>query len=413
MSDFISLFAGSGGLDIGLEMAGWRCRYATDIDADAVATMRANKKAGIRLSGGHAFENTDIQRKDITKLSGAEILAAAGARRGDIPLIAGGPPCQSWSSAGHQLGFDDPRGRLWSDFVRLAKELDARWLVFENVRGLLTARGSDGVPGSALQTIRAKLLEVGFHTTVSLLNAADYGVPQRRVRLFIVGYREGDAPDFPTPTHSKDATDCGLKPWVSLEAALSSIDPVHDDEIIRPTGKIALELADIPAGSGVKSMGKREATRPGGHWGYKQGAFVADPTLPSRTVTASSQQDWLRDPVHGLRRLCPRECAAIQTYPASYQFPVKRSAQYRLIGNSVPPMLAAVVGRELMQSASGASANEAVRLATTDSRSLSLAPLPPKLQAAISYTMREELRNGQSRREAPSRRKRRMSDVDL
>lgn len=258
--DFVSLFSGAGGLDLGLEQAGWRCRYASDIDDDAVRTMEANQVSG------RAFLGTAIKRADVTRLSGKEILAAAGLARGSVPLLAGGPPCQSWSSAGHQLGFDDPRGRLWADFLRLARELDTRWLLFENVRGLLTARGPDGVPGSALAIIRHKLLEAGFHTTVSLLNAADFGVPQRRVRLFIIGYRDGDEPRFPIASHSKTPHDAARRPWVSLGEALASIERVRPEEIIRPTGKIADELRGLLPGTGVKSAGKKEATRPGGHW---------------------------------------------------------------------------------------------------------------------------------------------------
>ena len=155
--DFISLFSGAGGLDFGLEMAGWRCVYACDIDPVAVMTIQANKDNQVYASRQCSLSSASIKEADVRKLSGADILDAIGAQRGSVPLLAGGPPCQSWSSAGHQLGFKDPRGRLWSDFVRIANELDVRWLLFENVRGLLTARGEDGLPGSALQTIRSKL----------------------------------------------------------------------------------------------------------------------------------------------------------------------------------------------------------------------------------------------------------------
>lgn len=399
MRDFVSLFAGAGGLDLGLEDAGWRCRYASDIDPHAVSTLQANKTA--RLSKGARFSETFIEQADVRTLSGSGILAAAGARRGDIPLLAGGPPCQSWSSAGHQLGFNDPRGQLWSDFVRLADELDVKYLVFENVRGLLTARGEDGVPGSALNMIRVRLLERGFHTTVSLLNAADFGLAQRRVRLFIIGYRDGDAPVFPTATHSKFDDD-GLLAWVPLSSVLKGLPKPSLSEIIRPSQKLADELKDIPPGSGVKSMGKPEATRPGGHWGYKQGAFVTDPALPARTVTASSAQDWIRDPLHGIRRLTPRECAAIQTFPADYIWPKRAVDQYRLVGNSVPPKLAEIVGATLLAGSKQSSGN-------ITPMSQSLIPLPAQLEAAIAYTKREEKANGHSRRMAPVLRRARVA----
>lgn len=407
--EFVSVFAGAGGLDLGLEQAGLTCRYASDLDPDAVATMKRNRGLPLAHSNRHAFADAFIERADIRDLRGGDILAKMGARsRGDIPLLAGGPPCQSWSSAGHQHGLDDPRGQLFSDFIRLASELDVRWLVFENVRGLLTARGADGKPGSALALIRSTLLQAGFQSTVSLLNAADFGVPQRRVRLFIIGYRHGDRPPFPKPTHTKGEgrEHQGLLPWIPSKTCLRGIDGISADEIIRPSGKMAKELRGVLPGSGVKSPGKKEATRPGGHWGYKQGAFVADLDLPARTVTASSQQDWVHDQKLGLRRLCPRECAALQTFPALWQWEGTNSTRYRLIGNAVPPLLAEAVGRELKLLLEREDARATgVRPDSLSSHLAALSPLAPELEAAISYTMREEMANGASRRSAPARRK--------
>ena len=391
MTDFVSVFSGAGGLDIGLQRAGWDCLYATDFDKNAIETLKLNAAAGRHHSG------CAIRQADIRDLTGDEMLSEIGKRRGDIALLAGGPPCQSWSSAGHQLGFNDPRGRLFEDYLRVAKELDVRWLLFENVRGLITARGSDGVPGSALAAIRQALFSAGWQTRVELFNAADYGAPQRRVRVVLIGYRFGDEPPMPTASHS-DGAHSGHTAWVSMADALAAISPIEADEIIRPSGKLAVELGQIPAGSGVKSPGKRETTRPGGHWGYKQGAFVADLRRPARTVTANAQQDWIRDPIHGLRRLSPRECAALQTFPADWVFAGKRVDQYRQIGNAVPPLLAEKIGAELRRHVTG-------QVLTSNAAPAVVSPLPEKLQAAIDYTVREHRRNGASRMAAPSLRK--------
>lgn len=390
LPNFVSLFTGAGGLDLGLERAGWTGLFATDWDGHAVESLRANQ--GRKLSSGRkAFDDAVIEQADIRQLSGKQILERIGKRVGSVELLAGGPPCQSWSSAGHQLGFDDPRGKLVSDYLRIASDLDARWLLFENVRGLLTARGRDGQPGSALTEVREELLRRGWQTRVELMNAADYGVPQRRVRLILVGFRAGDAPILPHPTHSGKHTLDGLKPWVTLAHGLSALSPLEQDEIIRPTGKLADQLADIAPGSGVKSPGKTETTRPGGHWGYKQGAFVTDPRVPARTVTASAQQDWIRDPTHGLRRLSPRECAALQTFPLDWAFSGKRADHYRLIGNAVPPALAETIGAGLLTH---------IETGTSEAKTswTTLHPLPIKLSSAVAYTRREEIRNGQSRR---------------
>lgn len=393
-NSFVSLFSGAGGLDIGLEEAGWVCHYASDVDKNAAETLNLNK--GRRLTHTVALKEAFLEQADVRHASGADILAKGGIRRGEVTLLAGGPPCQSWSSAGHQHGFEDPRGQLFADFVRLAGELDVRWLLFENVRGLLTARGPDGIPGTALQLIRTRLLGAGFQTAVALLNAADYGLPQRRVRLFVIGYYAGDVPPLPIATHAKEPGH-GLKPWVPLTDCLRTVPPLAPDEIIRPSGKLAQELALVPPGSGVKSPGKAETTRPGGHWGYKQGAFVADLAVPARTVTASAQQDWVKDPVLGLRRLCPRECAAIQTFPSSWVFAGNRASQYRQIGNAVPPALAELVGKTLLNHVSSQHAPLVI-----DHRAL--LPLPDKLAKAVRYTAKEEARNGQSRKAAPRKR---------
>lgn len=392
MSNFISMFSGAGGLDLGFEQAGWTRRFASDLDADAVATLLANTKTQCR---------TSIGQDDIRELTAQDVLARAGdMAKGELDAIVGGPPCQSWSSAGHQLGLADERGQLFRAFIKLANSLDPRFIVMENVRGLLTARGLDGEPGSALALLREDLRQEGWQTTVSLLNAADYGVAQRRVRLFVVAHRAGDCPNFPMPTHSNEPR-TGLKKWVSLKQQLASLSELEEEEIIRPTQKLAAELAPIKPGSGVKSPGKAEATRPGGHWGYKQGAFIADPALPARTVTASTAQDWIIDPVHGLRRLCPRECAAIQSFPATWIWEGKRASIYRQIGNAVPPKLAEAVASSL--------ANHIAKETAPSERATvtELAPLDTRLMAAITYTKRDEARNGESRRIAPALRRRR------
>lgn len=380
--EFISLFTGAGGLDLGLERAGWHCLYAADSNSDAVSTLRKNQSK--KFASSSIIEHADVQ-----ELTGKDILRNVNRRKGDIPLMAGGPPCQSWSSAGKQKGFDDPRGVLFRDFARLADECGCRMIIFENVRGMLTARGPSGEPGEALAIIRQNLADYGYHTEVRLINAADYGVPQRRVRLIIIGFRDTAEPVFPQPTHEKKQSDALslLKPWQTLGDLLETLGPPNRDEIIRPKGKMAERLQGLGPGQGAKSMGKKEATRPGGHWGYLQGGFVADPSLPARTVTASSQQDWLMLPDHSHRRLCPRECAAIQTFPEHWEFCGNVTSQYRQIGNAVPPRLAEYLGQMLINMLEGPFIQKPINL-----------ELPEDLYAAICYTKKEHLRNGESRK---------------
>lgn len=385
---FVSLFSGAGGLDIGLENAGFSCLYASDIDDAAHATLLENK----RRDPTH-LKHAVIEQADVSMLTGQQVFDRIGLSRGQVPLLVGGPPCQSWSSAGHQKGWLDPRGRLFDDFVRIADELAVRWVMFENVRGLLTARGPDGVPGSALELIRQKLLSVGFQTQVTLLNSADYGVPQRRVRLVVFGFRVGGELEFPEPAFSKSFA----PHWINMNDALSGLAKIRAEEVIRPNENLHRQLLELRPGTGVKSPGKPESTRPGGHWGYKQGAFIADTCRPARTVTANPQQDWIIDPELGIRRLCPRECAALQTFPATWKFVGTRNDQYRLIGNAVPPRLAQQIGAALQRH---------ILRASQDGRApvTLLKPLAPHLQAAIAYTMKDEARNGASRRASSARR---------
>ena len=163
------------------------------------------------------------------------------------------------------------------------------------------------------------------------------------------------------------------------------------------------QLKDIPDGSGVKSPGKKEATRPGGHWGYKQGAFIADQNRAARTVTANSQQDWVRDKKHGIRRLSPRECGLIQTFPDDWEFAGKRTDKYRQIGNAVPPLLAMRIGEQLAAVLPGLEEGQVVK------RRSDLEALPSNLSAAIQYTIKEQRRNGPSRAAAPIRRRERVA----
>lgn len=388
---FISLFSGAGGLDLGLERAGWSCRYASDIDPVAVDVLRANQGRPI-AEGARFLEHAVIEQADLRSLDAAQVLHKSNLVGVAPDLLAGGPPCQAWSSGGSQRGFDDPRGALATDFVRLASILRPQWLLMENVRGLLTARGPDGVPGSALDFLRTSLLNAGYRTWVQLLNAADYGIPQRRVRLFIIGSRLPQSILWPSPTHAKTTQEAFplLEAWIPLGETLVRCKPLLPSEVVVPSEALGAQLNRLSPGTGLKSAGKAEATRPGGHWGYTQGGFLADAEQPARTITASAQQDWVRDPEWGIRRLCPRECAAVQTFPSDWEFPARPSHAYRMIGNAVPPALAEILGRSL--------------LAPNSLDSLDIPPprrleaLPRRLQSAIEYTAREEARNGPSRR---------------
>lgn len=386
----VSLFSGAGGLDIGLERAGFRTVATAEADRDCNETLRSNQAARIPVPRGDGrtyLQHARILEADIKDITAFDTRPEGSTGTWIPDLLVGGPPCQPFSSAGLMAALRDPRGMLFVHFVRLAQELSPRTILFENVRGLVTARGPFGQPGEALNIVKESFESLGYATTFALLNAADYGLPQRRVRMFMMATRCAELPRFPQPTHAKDpSADDELKPWVTLGDFLSGMRPPTPEEIQRPSQKLEEQLRDLPGGSGLKSPGKKEATRPGGHWGYKQGTFIADQTLPARTVTAAATQDWIRMEDGALRRLTLAEVAGLQAFPAEWQFMGSKASRIRQVGNAVPTLMGQLLG-ECLASA----------LRSTTVESPQSAPLPDKFTAAIRYTEREHARNGASR----------------
>lgn len=384
----VSLFTGAGGLDIGLELAGFATIAAVDSDPDCVRTLRLNQHRLPSGDGIAPLRDAVVTETPIEKIEPSD-LRPQGERENWVPdLLAGGPPCQPFSSAGNMLALDDPRGRLFEHFVRLAEGLQPRLILFENVRGLVTAVGPSGEPGEALALVKKAFESIGYSSRFALLNAADYGAPQRRVRLFMLATKSTVLPSFPAPTHAERPEPLfGTRPWRTLADFLETVPAASEDEIERPNAKLAPLLEGLHPGSGLKSPGARETTRPGGHWGYKQGTFVADPDKPARTVTASATQDWIRDPQGRLRRLTWRECAGLQGFPLEWEFVGNKASRFRQIGNAVPVIFGEILGKVLLTA-----------LALPTEAKVESAPLPDACLSAIDYTKREHRRNGASRR---------------
>lgn len=397
----VSLFTGAGGLDIGMERAGFVPLFVTDLEPICIETLEANKTRSIHLSHGshHSFlERAEIHQEDICHLNGRTIRNRIRHR---IDCVYGGPPCQSFSSCGKMGSIADSRGILVFEFCRFVEESRPRTFVMENVRGLVTARCKGGKPGGVLLQLVQRFEAAGYGVNIALLNTADYGSYQRRVRCFILGVDSGTVPDFPNPTHTKSADEHlllgqPLQPWRTLGRFLSRHADSDEANWTRPTNHLVQSLKSIPEGSGLKSAGVIEATRPGGHWGYRQGTFIADTTLPARTVTGSSSQDWIRLDDGTLRRLTLFEVARLQGFPRKWHFAGNKAAQFKQVGNAVPAILGEVVGKKMCKF---------LETYTAGKPSVSL-PLPTRIVDAIDYTKNEEQRNGQSRRDgiaAPTR----------
>ncbi len=378
----LSIFSGAGGLDIGFERAGFHTQVMCEVEPMFVKTLRAN--AGRQSCDGNVyFRQVRILDSDIRDVSADALSDCHG-----IDCLIGGPPCQAFSSSGKQLSILDERGSLVGEFVRLVDELRPKAFVFENVRGIVTARDEAGRPGGVIRRVYAGLEAVGYSCRAALLNSADYGSYQRRVRCFILGVRHGVAPDIPEPTHSAVASGLfGQQPWRTLREFLSCQCDGDEANFTFPTRKLALELDRLPEGSGLKSAGVAEPTRPGGHWGYRQGTFIADLSMPARTVTGSASQDWVRWQGQ-LRRLTLLEVQRLQGFPDDWIFHGSKAQVYKQVGNAVPTRFGEVLGSTLLD-----------YLSRMDcSRAAHPIEFPRSFEDYIDYTRRDGERNGSSRK---------------
>ena len=386
----VDLFAGAGGLSGGLERAGFHSLAVVDNDPTAVETLKATRDSAVTVPGSDRtyLEGSNVVLGDIRELTAGDLIGTAKGRRKKLDLVAGGPPCQPFSSAGKQRGLADPRGSLFRDFVRIVDELDPKYVLFENVRGLLTAKGPSGRSGEALSIIQTCFEEIGYACKFAILNSADHGAAQRRVRLFMFGVKGRSLPDFPRQTHAKQGRTGDLfapEPWLGLGAALKRMARPPLEELVFPSGSRESALRALLPGTGLKSGGIVESNRPSGHWGYRQDSFLADCDLPARTIRTATTPDWILDEEHGLRRLHWTECAQLQGFDPRWQFRGTVAAKFRQIGNAVEGTTAEALGlavRSALSRRAKASASE---------------PWPDYFKQRIQYTEMEERVNGRVR----------------
>jgi DNA (cytosine-5)-methyltransferase 1 len=382
----VSLFSGAGGLDIGLERAGFHTVSMCEVEPVFAASLRANAGA-IKADGRRYLAGARIFEADIRDLSGRDLSGGA-----EVDCLVGGPPCQTFSSSGRQLSVLDPRGSLVAEFLRMVGEIRPRSFLFENVRGIVTARDAAAQPGGVIREVFRGLEGHGYSCRAALLNSADFGAHQRRVRCFILGVRHGLAPEFPEPTHGEEPGpptlfDPPKARWRTLGEFLSCWADNDESTHVHPSPSLAPQLAQIAEGSGLRSEGVAEPTRPGGHWGYRQGTFIADTGRPARTVTGSSSQDWVR--WNGsLRRLTLLEVKRLQGFPDDWALCGSKADAFQQVGNAVPTVFGEVIGAALIRHlASMDAAQPPVRV-----------PFPRQFEAHIDYTERDHARNASARK---------------
>lgn len=327
----VSLFCGCGGFDLGLKQAGLDIIYANEKDEWACETYTKNV-------GSIVCE--DINKIDIKSIP-------------DSDIIVGGFPCQSFSLAGKQLGLEDTRGTLFYSMANIIKAKKPKMFLMENVKNL---KNHDS--GKTYQHMKTILHSLGYNVIEKILNAADYGVPQARERIFIVGVR-ADIPDsffFPEPTVSKHIT---------VKEAIDDIwrqpENFHNQEPMKHTQRIIERFKVIGQGKSLKDVPSEHMQRKRGEADqisgktFGQNNYRLRGDKPAPTICASFQSNFIHYKKH--RNLTAREAARLQSFPDNFIFCGKRTtmsweknlSQYQQIGNAVPPLLAKELGLSMVR----------------------------------------------------------------
>jgi DNA (cytosine-5)-methyltransferase 1 len=386
----ISLFSGAGGLDLGLEAAGrgrLDFRAWVEIDRDARATLAANRP----ILNGHPGLFSDI-----TETTPQELLAAAKLDRGETFLLAGGPPCQAFSTAGLRQTVNSPEGSVVRNYFEMVKFIQPRFFVFENVRGLLSAALKHRplterthpreVPDDELARLGSVMTllilptfkRLGYEVIYGILNSADYGTAQVRHRVFLIGSRDRELGagvfrkqtsrpltpfDLVPPTHHKYAPYEPIQLWRTLKDGIAeyAAAPTLIEATYTYSPERAAIFAKIPPGENWKYVRDNPASFPRGYLkrimagayesgGGKEGYWRRlSWDRPAPTLTAQPQQlsTSLCHPDYE-RPLSIPEYLALQDFPPDYKVIGSKSSKYRQIGNAVPVSLATAVGRAIM-----------------------------------------------------------------
>ncbi len=325
-----SLFSGVGGLDIGFVQAGFKIIYANDIDKDVWTTYERNN--GIKIDKRSLF---DIPSCDVP----------------DVDGIIGGPPCQSWSLAGAMRGINDERGQLFYEYIRIIRDKQPKFFVAENVPGMLSSTHKN-----EFVKIINEMEKLGYKVTYDIYDARNYGVPQERKRVIIVGYRSdlGFAFVPPEPTHSKliySSLD-GLKTqkWVTLKQAISDLPqavPALDKN--KPNPEVNFPNHEYMLGnfSTIYMSRNRRKTWDEQSFTIQAGGRHAPLHPDSCPMQKVGTDKWIFTGSY-YRRMTVREAARIQTFPDDFIFYYTNVAQgYKMVGNAVPVMLSRAIARKI------------------------------------------------------------------
>jgi len=360
----IDLFAGVGGLSYG---------FAHDDNFQIIAANEILKDMAKAYVLNHP--NVKMYCRDIKDFGLIDLKNDLGIKEGDIDIIVGGPPCQAYSTVGKRL-IDDPRGKLFQEYYRLLKEVNPKLFLFENVKGLLSMQG-----GELLETIISLFESLNYKVKYSLLNAADYGAPQIRERVIIVGTKIGTDFNFPSPTHynpdeNQSSLETKLKPYITLAEAISDLPFIKtgeesfkyssepQNEFQKLMRKNAPEkLMDHNAPNNNKNLVKIMELLPDGgspkdlpqdlrpKSGFANTYCRLWWNRPSTTITRNLSTPSSSRCIHpkAPRPLTTREGARIQCFPDDYEFYGSRTAKNLQIGNAVPTFLSKALVESIKQ----------------------------------------------------------------
>jgi DNA (cytosine-5)-methyltransferase 1 len=361
----ISLFTGAGGLDLGMEAAGFEPLVCVEMDAEAVATLRANRSKW-RVLHAKLFPKRQSSFADLTP---EEVVEEA---KGEADLLVGGPPCQPFSKSGYwhsgdSARLDDPRADTLESYLRTLELAKPRAFLLENVPGLAFNNKSEGLAflRDRIRTINRRA-GTSYTFQAARLNAAEYGVPQLRERVFVVGHRDGIEFEFPKPTHVKpppvDMTDPrphepmrvsvdGQEPYMTAWDAIGHLDGpgLDEDDDLRVRGKYADLLPTIPEGCNYLFHADKDGSERklfGWRTRYWSMLLKLEKSRPAWTLTA--QPGPAIGPFHWRnRRLSAAELCALQTFPADYKIVGNNRSAHRQLGNAVPSALVELLGLEI------------------------------------------------------------------
>lgn len=352
----VDLFCGAGGLSLGFKLAGYEVLLGLDADWDAIRTYTFNNPEAAWIC------------KDIRKLSMRELLDTIPIERGGIDLVVAGIPCEGYSLLNRRYDPSDPRNYLFAEFIRIVRGLKPKAVLIENVPGLSRREN-----GGFRKTIEDALRELGFSVFSFTLNAANYGVPQRRTRLFFVGTSSGQKFEPPEPTHGISGSldsfirsngSENLKRYVTVWDAISDLPPLKaGEEKVRYESGPNSEYQQLMRGGCTRLYNHKapnhpewtqrviEETRPGQplYKTFKQRIRLKwddlSPTIPAGGV----RPQWFFAHPEQSRGITVREAARLQSFPDNYVFQGSLIKQRVLVGDAVPPLLARAIAEKLTE----------------------------------------------------------------